>query len=305
MRMPGPLIQSAINVSEGRRAPVIAALVEAARSAQGVTSADWSADPDHNRMVLTLLGGPDAIRRGALAVARVAVAEVDLRQHTGGHPRIGAVDVIPLAPVRNVTIEDCQAVATQIAADLAEGLGLPIYYYERSAPLGRRAALPEIRKGGFEGLFTEELTGLRAPDVGPAAAHPTAGAVVVGARGPLVAYNIDLDSSDVALARRIAAAIRRERSTRPELVGVRALGLWLPSRGVVQISMNLTMPTATPMPRVFDFVREQAQEEGVAIRDSEVIGLIPAGALGGEPPERILWRDFRETQILDHWLERL
>jgi glutamate formiminotransferase / 5-formyltetrahydrofolate cyclo-ligase len=303
--MPGPLIQSAINISEGRRMEVIAALVKAAESVPGVTLADWSADVDHNRMVLTLLGVPDAIGRGVLAVARVAVGQIDLREHTGAHPRMGAVDVVPLVPVREVSMDECVALSTQVAADLAGELDLPVYLYERSASPGKRAELPEIRKGGFEGLFTQELTGVRAPDSGPTAPHPTAGATVVGARGPLVAYNIDLNSTDVAVARRIAAAIRRERSSRPELAGVRALGLLLPSRNCVQVSMNLTNPAVTPMPGVFDFVRHQATIEGVEIRESEVIGLISLNALGGEPPERIQCREFRETQILDHWLERL
>jgi len=296
------VIQSAINFSEGRRAEVIEAIAEAGRETPGVLLADCSADADHNRMVTTLLGGPEAIRQAAVAMARVAVAAIDLRHHTGVHPRMGAVDVIPIVPIRGSTMAECVEVAAQIGRDLAQTLGLPVYFYEHSAAPGRRAALPDIRKGGFEGLFTEALTGPRAPDLGPHTPHPTAGAVAVGARPPLVAYNVNLDALDATAARRIAGMIRRERETRPELTGVRALGFFLPSRRCAQVSMNLTRPLLTPLPGVFDYVRREAARQAVRVIASEVIGLAPRQALGGEPPESILWHDFRETQILEYWL---
>jgi glutamate formiminotransferase len=299
------LVQSAINVSEGRDPAVIRAVVAAAESVPGLTVADWSADWDHNRMVVTLLGAPEAVSSGALAVAREAVRRIDLRGHAGAHPRMGAVDVIPFAPIRAVSMETCAALSRQVGLALAAELGLPVYLYEASAAEGRRSALPDIRKGGFEGLFTGPLAGPRAPDYGPAAPHPTAGAVVVGARGPLVANNVNLDSGDVSAAKRVAAAIRADRAVNPALAGVRALGLALPSRGLAQVSLNLTRPALTPIPPVFDFIRASAANEGVTVRESEVIGLIPRAALGGEPPERVLWRDFRETQLLDYWMERL
>jgi glutamate formiminotransferase len=303
--MPSPLIQSAINVSEGRSLEVIAAIVESAAETAGVTVADWSADADHNRMVVTLLGSPGAVARGAVAVAREAVKRIDLRHHTGAHPRLGAVDVIPLVPLRDVTVEECARVSREIARTLGSELELPVYLYEASAQPGRLLSLPDIRRGGFEGLFATPLTGLRAPDEGPAAPHPTAGAVVVGARTPLVAYNVNLDSPDAAVAKRIAARVRAERDSNPALAGVRALGLPLPSRGIAQVSLNLTMPDRTPLPGVFDFVRRAAAESGSEVRESEVIGLIPAASLGSEPPERILWSDYRESRILDYWMERL
>jgi glutamate formiminotransferase len=267
-----------------------------------VIVADCSADADHNRMVLSLLGGPEAIRQAALATARVAVREIDLRTHAGVHPRLGAVDVVPVVPIRGLTMEACLAVAERIGEDFVEKLGLPVYFYERSARPGRRAALPDIRKGGFEGLFTESLTELRAPDLGSPQPHPTAGAAVVGARNPLVAFNINLDTPKHEVARRIAALLRREREIRPELTGVRALGFFLPSRRRAQVSLNLTRPEKTPLPAVFDVVRREAARHGTQIASCEVIGLILRYVLGGEPPERILWRDYRETQILEHWL---
>jgi glutamate formiminotransferase len=301
----GPVIQSAINFSEGRRAEVVEAIAEAGRGTPGVVLADCSADPDHNRMVASLLGGPEPVRHAALAMARVAVARIDLRRHTGAHPRIGAVDVVPVVPIRGVTMEECLEVAARIGQDFARELGLPVYFYERSARPGRRSALPEIRRGGFEGLFREPPAGPRVPDLGPAAPHPTAGAVVVGAREPLVACNVNLDTPDPTVAKRIAATIRRERDTRPLLAGVRALGLFLPSRSRAQVSMNLTRPARTPLPAVFDCVRQEAARLAVNVYESEIIGLLPRHALGGEPPERILWRGFRQTQILEYWLEKL
>jgi glutamate formiminotransferase len=299
------MIQSAINVSEGRDPVAIAAIVDSAAQVPGLVVADWSADVDHNRMVITLLGPPKAVGEGTVAVAREAVRRIDLRSHRGAHPRIGAVDVIPLVPVWSVSMDECVALSRQIGGALAAELEIPVYLYEASAAAGRQSALPDIRKGGFEGLFTAPLTGLREPDYGPAAPHRTAGAVVVGARDPLIAYNVNLETEDVAVARRIAAAIRADRTVNPALVGVRALGLALPSRGVAQVSLNLTRPNLTPVPPVFDFIRASAANEGVGVLESEVIGLIPRAALDGEPPNRILLRDFRETQILEYWTERL
>jgi glutamate formiminotransferase len=303
--MNSPLVQSAINVSEGRDLGVMEAVVTAARNVAGVTVSDWSADADHNRMVVTLLGGPAAVGRGTVELAREAVRRIDLRHHVGAHPRLGAVDVIPFTPIREVSMDECVRVARGVARELAADPGLPVYLYEASAQPGRFLSLPDIRKGGFEGLFTAPLTGLRTPDLGPASPHRTAGAVVVGARGSLAAYNVNLDSPDVALARRIAAGIRAERVTNPGLAGVRALGLWLPSRRIAQVSLNITRPAETPLPPVFDHIRAEARRSGTDARESEVIGLIPRASLGGESPERILWNGFLETQILDYWMERL
>jgi glutamate formiminotransferase len=295
----GPVVQSAINFSEGRSAEVMAAIVKAAASVEGAVVADWSADPDHHRMVVTLLGAPEAVVRAALAASAVAVERIDLRQHRGAHPRIGAVDVLPLTPIRDVTMDACVRLSHALGGELARWLGLPVFYYEASAPSDHPMALPEIRRGGFEGLFTREPLGA---DAGPPHPHPTAGAVVVGARPPLVAWNINLATSDVVAAKRVAARLRAERERLPFLTGVRALGLWLPTPALAQVSMNLTRLAASPMPAVFDFVREQARAEGVAVDHSEIIGLIREVSLAGEPPERILWRDFKPSQKVEQWL---
>ena len=300
MRLEGPLVWSAVNFSEGRRAEVIGAIL--AVSGVEATLADWSADPDHNRMVATLLGDADSVIRAVVAAAGAAIERIDMREHRGAHPRAGAVDVIPLVPAHGVTMAECVAASIRLAQDLSSRYELPVYLYEESAQDGRRASLPEIRKGGFEGLFAEALTGDRAPDFGPAEAHPTAGIVVVGARNPLAAYNVNLDSADASTAREIARTIRRDRAENPELLGVRALGLALPGRGISQVSMNLTKPGLTPIPRVFEFVRRRALDAGVGVLESEVIGLIPRAALGGAEPEDVLWHGFRERQILEEWI---
>jgi glutamate formiminotransferase / 5-formyltetrahydrofolate cyclo-ligase len=299
------LIQSAINVSEGRRPDVIEAVAEAVRRTPGARLADYSADEDHNRMVVTILGGPSAIRDAALAVARVAVERIDLRTHSGAHPRIGAVDVIPITPLRDISLTECVPLAREIGQRIGDELSLPVYYYEASAERERPSDLPALRKGGFEGLFSAPLVNNRRPGAGPRHPHPSAGAVVVGARPPLVAYNIDLETDDVNLARRIAGGIRRERDARPELAGVRALGLWLPRRGRAQVSMNITRTGDTPLPPIFDYIRSRVRDVRCEVWRSEVIGLLPRAMLGGEPPERIMWQDYRETQVLEYWLNLL
>ena len=301
-RLEGPLIWSAVNFSEGRREDVIGAILKAISSVRGAALADWSADFDHNRMVATVLGQPGAVIDAAAAAFEQAVGLIDLREHTGVHPRAGAVDVIPLVPVRNVTLDECVEVSLRLGEALARRHDIPVYLYERSARPGGRVSLPEIRRGGFEGLFREPLTGDRAPDFGPPTPHPTAGITILGARTPLVAYNVNLASGDVAAARDISAEIRRQRESNPVLAGVRALGLDLPRGGIVQVSMNLTLPALTPIPAVFEFVRQRAEERGLHVQESEIIGLVPREALGGAAADDILWRGFHERQILENWL---
>ena len=298
----GPIAQCAVNFSEGRRLDVIHAILRAMSIASGATLADWSADSDHNRMVVTLLGDLMAISRAILSACEAAVEQIDLREHAGVHPRSGAIDVIPLVPIRGVAMEQCVQASNDLGAEIARRFDIPVYLYERSARPDRRTLLPDIRKGGFEGLSLKPLTGERAPDYGPPEPHPTAGVTIIGARSPLVAYNVNLESDDVAAARGIASRIRRERAHDPRRAGVRALGLALPQRGIVQVSMNLTIPELTPLPAIFDYVRSCASDLGIRILESEIIGLIPRSALAGEEPERILWTDFKPRQILENWI---
>jgi glutamate formiminotransferase len=295
--------QCAPNFSEGRRPDVVEAIADAIRMHSGATLIDCSADPDHNRCVMTLLGSGDAIRPAVLSAARVAVARIDLRTHTGVHPRAGAIDVLPVIPLRNAGMEQAIALADEIGADLARELALPVYFYEANTRPNRTGALPELRRGGFEAFASNPLTGNRAPDLGPAHVHPSAGVVIVGARGPLVAYNVNLDTPDVAIARHIALRIRQEREHLPQLQGIRALGLFLQSQNRAQVSLNLTRPAETPLPVLFAFIRDEAAQRGVTGLESEIIGAIPRASLGGLPPSAIHWHTYKPTQILEYWLE--
>lgn len=291
------------NFSEGRRGEVAGTIAAAMRAVSGVRLIDWSADADHNRCVMTLLGDANGVRQAVLAAARVAVAHIDLRDHSGVHPRAGAVDVVPVVPLRHATTEQAIALAAAIGGDLARELDLPVYFYEANASFGNSAALPDLRRGGFVAFAAAPLTDTRAPDLGPSHVHPSAGVAIVGARNPLVAYNVNLDTPDVRIAQHIARRVRRERDTSPALAGVRALGLYLPSRHQAQVSLNLTRPADTPLPGVFTFIQEAAAAYGVTALESEIIGAIPRVALLGLPPEAIHWHTYKPTQILEHWLE--
>lgn len=292
------LFQCVPNFSEGRRPEVVEEIADAIRGSAGVDLIDYSSDRDHNRCVMTYLGDGAGVRAAALAAARVAVARIDLRTHTGIHPRTGALDVLPVVPLAGAGRSEAVEIARNVGGDLAEYLELPVFFYEWCASVEHRSSLPNLRRGGFEAIAGTRLTGDYTPDLGPHLTHTTAGIAIVGARGPLVAYNINLKTSDVTIAHAIARRIRNERGTRPELTGVRALGLYLESRGCAQVSMNLTQPDLTPLPAVFGFVKEATSKLGVEILESEVIGAIPEASLGGGSPNDILWRDFRPKQVL-------
>jgi len=281
------LIQCVPNFSEGRRPAVVAAIVGAVRGAAGVRLADWSADPDHNRLVVTFVGPPEGVRMAALAAAAVAVARIDLGRHEGVHPRLGALDVLPFVPLRGLPLADCAALAHDVGQELAARHGLPVFLYESAAPDGR--SLPFVRREAFRTLM---------PDFGPALPHPTAGAAVVGARGPLIAYNVVLATPDLSAARTIA----REMRALPSLPGVRALCLRLASRGLTQVSMNLTRPAETPLLAVFRHVEARARALGTSVVESEVIGALPgpsAFAVLGDAlqtpslkPGQVLWENW-------------
>ena len=271
------LIECIPNVSEGRRDVVVASLVEAALSAApGVVLLDRTSDADHNRSVLTFLGEGEALVAAMTALVGAALDAIDLRTHTGAHPRLGAVDVIPFVPVRGATTADCVALAKSLGRTLADRYGLPVYLYEDAASRPDRQNLANIRKGEFEGLASKMADPAWAPDFGPSAPHPSGGASVVGARAPLVAYNINLATSDLAVADRIAKAIRH-------LSGgyryVKAMGVKLEARGQVQVSINMTNVEKTPLHRVFETVRSEAERLGVAVVGSEIVGLVPQAAL--------------------------
>lgn len=294
------VIQSAVNFSEGRDTAVVEAIVDAARRASGAIIADYSSDVDHNRAVVTFLGGPDDIRHAVFAAAKCAIESIDLRTHSGAHPRIGAVDVVPLVPIYGVTMDECVDLSRLVAGDFADKLGVPVCFYECSALSTSRCKLLDIRRGGFEALCGCDLTGHRQPDLGPCRAHPSAGMTVIGARGPLVAYNVNLDTRDMDVAR---AIVRKIRSGEAGLQGVKSMSVWLAAQSKAQVSMNLTQPEVTPVSEVYRFIEGEARGMGVERAESEFIGIVSERFLGGMTPEQLNATGFKETQVLEYWID--
>jgi glutamate formiminotransferase len=281
-------------VSEGRDHAVIEQI---AKSITHCRILDIHSDPDHHRSVFTLVGDDEQIAEGAIALTKSAIALLDLRTHRGVHPRMGAVDVIPFIPLGQTPMSACVAVAERVGQTIGEDLGVPVFLYGAAARSSACSSLPSVRRGGFENLKAK-LTEMP-PDFGPREPHPTAGAVAVGARPLLVAYNVVLASDDLSIAKQIAATLRESNGGLP---GLRALGMMLVSRQRVQVSMNLTDIHATTIPAAFRAVQREAQRLGVGVLESEIVGLIPEIALDGatasnlllpyDPCERIL-----ETRI--------
>ena len=290
------LVECVPNFSEGQRAEVIEAIIGEARGTPGVTVLDHSSDPNHNRTVLTFVGEPQAAKQAAFACCAKAAELIDMEKHRGGHPRIGATDVIPFIPVSNVTMEECVALAHELGREIADKLSIPVYFYEAAAKRPSMKALPDVRKGEYEGLKEAIKTPERAPDEGPRAMHPRAGAMVVGARPFLVAFNINLSTSDVALAKRIAQTIR---AARGGYVNCRAIGLSLEERGITQVSINMTDYTATPLHRVFETVKSEAARYGVSVVGSEIIGLTPMQALLDAADFYLRLEGFKREQVLE------
>jgi glutamate formiminotransferase/glutamate formiminotransferase/formiminotetrahydrofolate cyclodeaminase len=271
------LIEAIPNVSEGRRADVIGELTDAVTSAGAdVVLLDRSSDRSHNRAVFTMAGTADGVARAVHALAAVAVARIDLRSHAGVHPRIGALDVVPFVPLGTVPMTRAIDLARRVARDLSDSFALPTYLYGAAASDAARRRLELVRRGGFEGLAARMSDPAWRPDFGPLTPHASAGAACVGARGPLIAWNLNLDSTDLALAREIARTVRTSDGGLPH---VKAMGVRLAHRGLVQVSMNLTDYRVTSMSRVFTCVERHAAARGAAIRESEVIGLLPRAAL--------------------------
>jgi glutamate formiminotransferase len=271
------LIECIPNVSEGRRDEVVARLADAAvRAGKGVLLLDRTSDKDHNRSVFTFLGEGPALLDAMTGLVEAALSAIDLRTHQGAHPRVGAVDVVPFVPIRGATSADCVELARELGRRLADRFALPVFLYEDAATSPERQNLANIRKGEFEGLAKKMTEPAWAPDFGPPAPHPTGGVTVIGARAPLIAYNINLGTADLAVADRIARAIRH-------LSGgyrfVKAMGVKLGARGQVQVSINMTDYERTPLHRVFETVRSEAERHGVPVVGSEIVGLVPEAAL--------------------------
>jgi glutamate formiminotransferase len=290
------IIECIPNVSEGRRPEVVEAIAAAIRAVPGVRLLDYSSDPAHNRSVFTMAGDAAALEAAVLAVYDRAIAAIDLRSHTGEHPRMGAVDVVPFVPIEGATMETCVALAKDVARDVASRFGVPIFLYEEAATSPARRNLEDIRRGEFEGLAAKMATPGWAPDFGPAQPHPSAGASAIGARMPLVAYNINLATDRLDVARKIAAAIR---ASSGGFRYVKAAGFALKERGIVQVSMNLTNYEKTPIFRVFEAVRREAERYGVSILESEIVGLVPAAALHATAEYYLQIAGFKPEQVLE------
>jgi glutamate formiminotransferase len=290
------VIECVPNISEGRDRARVEEIAAAVRAAPGVRLLDVSSDPSHNRSVLTLIGGEDGVRAAVLALFEAALPRIDLTRHEGEHPRMGAVDVVPFIPIRGATVEQCVALSRRVGAEIAQRFGVPVYLYEDAASSERRRNLAEIRKGEFEGFAAKMAAPEWKPDFGPDRPHPTAGVVAVGARAPLIAYNINLGTKDLSVADRIAKSIRH--------IGggfryVKAMAVELADRGQVQVSINMTNYKKTPLHRVFECVRSEAERYGVPIVGSEIVGLTPAEALFAAAEHYLRIENFSAEQVLE------
>ncbi|MGH9703034.1 MAG: glutamate formimidoyltransferase [Candidatus Acidiferrales bacterium] len=294
------VIECVPNFSEGRDAKKIDAIVDAMRSVPGVYVLDREGDADHNRSVVTLAGDPEAVAEAALGGVGKALELIDLTQHTGAHPRLGATDVVPFIPIEGVTIEDCVALARKTGRAIWDRFRIPVYFYESAAQRPERVNLENIRKGQFEGVREEVLKNPdRAPDVGEPRLHPTAGATVVGARKFLIAYNINLNTPDLDIARRIAKTIRFSNGG---LRYVKAMGVDLRARHLAQVSINLTDFEQTPIHSVFEMVKREAERFGVSIVGSEIVGLVPKRAIEMTSDFYLQLENFSPAQVLENRL---
>jgi len=290
------LIECVPNFSEGRRPGVIAAIVEPFHKTPGCFVLDYRADEDHNRLVVSLAGRPGPLQDALLAAAQVAIARIDMAAHRGAHPRIGAIDVIPFTPLRNIDMAACVALAHAFGRRFHEETGIPVYFYEEAALRPERKKLEVIRKGQYEGLREAVKTPERRPDVGGPVLHPSAGATVIGARRFLVAFNVNLKTTDLQVAKRIAAAVR---ASSGGFCHVKGIGLALADRGLVQVSLNLVDHEKNPLYRVLETVRMEARRWGVAVAETEVYGMVPAAALLDSTAYYLQVAGFDPAQVIE------
>ena len=295
------LIECVPNFSEGRDIHRVDAIVAAMREVPGVYLLDRESDADHNRSVVTLAGEPEAVAEAALRGVGKAAELIDLNRHSGAHPRLGATDVVPFIPIEGVTIEDCAALAKKVGREIWQRFQIPVYFYEAAAQRPDRVNLENIRKGQFEGVREEALKNQeRAPDVGGPRLHASAGATVVGARKFLIAFNINLNTPDLEIARKIAKSIRFSNGG---LRNVKAMGVDLRARSLAQVSINMTDFEQTPLHRVFEMVRREAQRYGVSIVGSEIVGLVPKRAIELTADFYLQFENFSPEQVFENRLE--
>lgn len=290
------IVECVPNFSEGRDLNKVEKILDVFRGKREVKLLDYSSDEDHNRTVVTVVGEPEALKMAVIEAVGIAVELIDLNSHVGQHPRMGAVDVIPFIPIRNVTIEQADFLAKEVAKEASEKFGLPFFLYEKSATSSHRENLASIRKGQFEGMADKMKDDMWKPDFGPSTIHPTAGVTAIGARMPLVAYNVNLSTNNIDIANRIAKNVRH-------LSGgfryVKAIGIELDDRGIVQVSMNLTDYTKTSIYRVFETIKMEAARYGVNIVGSEIVGLVPLQALVDSVDYYLRLENFNIDQVLE------
>lgn len=294
------IIESIPNISEGRNQEVIEACVDQIRTTAGCTLLNYSSDPNHNRTVITYIGDAKGVEEASVKLAKKAVELIDLTRHTGEHPRMGCVDVMPFVPIKDATNEECIELSKTVGRRIAEEADLPVFLYEMSAQKPARKNLATIRKGQFEGMSEKVKDPEWEPDFGGARIHPTGGVVAVGARPPLVAYNLNLNTSDVQIAKNIAKVIREKDGG---LANVKAMGFMLEDRNIAQVSINMTDYRVTPLYRVTELVKAEAKRYGVKVIGSEVIGLCPMKALIDSAEYYLQIEDFDfEGQVLENYI---
>jgi len=293
------VVECVPNFSEGRRKEVIEAIVEPFRIAAGVRLLDYAPDPDHNRTVVTVAGDPENVLAAVFEAIRTAAALIDMERHTGEHPRMGAADVVPFVPIREISMKECVDLARRLGSRVGEELGIPVFLYEAAATRPARTNLADIRKGQYEGWKTKINDPEWKPDFGRPALHPSAGATVVGARMPLVAFNVNLGTSNISVANSIARAVRHISGG---LRFVKALGIEMQDRGIVQVSMNLTDYTKTPIYRAMEMIRAEARRYGVPVVSSEIIGLTPAESLFDTAAYYLQLEGFSSSNVLENRL---
>jgi glutamate formiminotransferase len=296
------LVECVPNFSEGRKPETVQQIAEAIGAVETACVLDRHIDPDHNRSVITFVATPERVVEAAFAGVKRASELIDMRVHQGVHPRLGATDVLPFVPVRGVALEECVALAHEAGRTIARELSIPVYYYESAALRADRVNLENVRRGAYE-LLREQIVTVpeRAPDVGPAQIHESAGAIVVGARPFLIAFNVVLRSDDIAIARQIARTIRARDGGLPYL---KALGFQLPTRSLVQVSMNLVNYQVTGMGAAYEAIRRQAETLGVAIESTEIVGLVPRNALDAHAEYFQKLENFFEETILENQIDK-
>ncbi|HOB10978.1 MULTISPECIES: glutamate formimidoyltransferase [Acetomicrobium] len=270
------LIECVPNYSEGRRTDVIEAIVRPFKDVKGCYLLDYRADPDHNRLVVSLVGEPEALEKALIKSAKIAIENINLNNHQGAHPRIGVIDVIPFVPLRNISMEECVEFSRKFADLFHKETGVPVYFYEESALRADRRNLEVIRRGQYEALKKEITKPERHPDIGAPELHPTAGATVIGARKFLIAFNVNLHTKNVSVAKAIARAVR---ASSGGFSAVKAIGLELREKGMTQVSMNIVDFEKNAMYRVLELIKAEAKRWGVLVAETEVYGIVPAAAL--------------------------